>query len=311
MKSFISLLFAQAPVENAEETIHSVEDAVEAAKHWYHDYLNWDVVSAFLGEWGMRIVAAALIFFIGKFLAKFFAKRVLGRSLQKMHMEATIADFLTSVLEWIILIFAIITAAGALKIPMTSFIAILGAAGLAVGLAFKNSMENFATGIMIITMKPFQAGDFIEAAGVSGTVKKIKIFHTILATPDNRRVTIPNGTIYAANIVNYSVNPTRRVDMTVSVSYNDDLKTAQSIIAKILDADPRVLKDPAPKIGVSDLADHGITIIVRPWVNKDDYWNVKFDVLEKMKCELEAAGLSIPFHQLDLHVIDLPKQEKN
>ncbi len=302
--SLVSAILAQTEPENT-----SVETLINNVDKWHQNF-DWNIVVDLCLKWGGRIAGALIIFFVGKYLAKLIAKKLLSSALKKMHMEATIADFLTSVVEWLIMIFAIIAAADTIGVPMTSFMAILGAAGLAVGLAFKNSMENFATGIMIITMKPFQAGDFIEVGSISGTVKKIKIFHTILNTTDNRKITVPNGTIYAGSIVNYSANPTRRVDMTVSVSYSDDLKAAKELIAEILAADSRVLKEPAPKIGVSELGDHGITIIVRPWVKSEDYWPVKFDALEAMKTQLEAAGMSIPFHQLDVRVVDMPREKR-
>jgi small conductance mechanosensitive channel len=186
-------------------------------------------------------------------------------------------------------------------VETTSIVAIVGAAGLAVGLALKDSLGNFAAGVMLIIFRPFKAGDYVEAGGAAGTVQEVRIFNSILVTPDNKVVTVPNGAIMAGNIINYSELPTRRVDMVVGVGYGSDLATVKQVISTILDADKRVLQDPAPTIAVSELADSSVNLIVRPWVKSADYWAVMWDTTEAIKTRFDAEGIEIPFPQVVMH----------
>jgi len=189
-----------------------------------------------------------------------------------------------------------------LGVDTTSLIALLGAAGLAVGLALQGSLQNFAAGIMLIIFRPFKAGDFVDAGGTSGTVEAIKIFNTILKTPDNREVIIPNGAIYGGTITNFSARSTRRIDMVFGIGYDDDIRKAKDVIKGILESDDRILKDPEFLIAVGELAAHSINFNVRPWVNSGDYWPVKFDLNERIKLAFDENGISIPYPQMDVHM---------
>jgi small conductance mechanosensitive channel len=226
--------------------------------------------------------------------------------MDKAKVDPTLSKFVKNLTYSLLLVFVVIAALGRLGVQTGSFIAIIGAAGLAVGLALQGSLSNFAAGVLMIIFKPFRVGDFIEAGGAMGTVKEIQIFNTILNTPDNKRVIVPNAQVTGGNIVNYSVNGTRRVDLVVGVSYDDDLKKAGQVIESVLKADNRVLADPAYTVAVSELADSSVNFVVRPWVNGSDYWDVYFDLTEKIKVSLEENGLSIPFPQRDVHMISAP-----
>lgn len=259
------------------------------------EYL-WTVISLHT----VNIVVAIFIFIVGKWLARKITNVILD-IFQKKGADITIINFSRNIIYYVLILVVIFTALDQVGIDTTSMIAVLGAAGLAVGLALKDSLSNFASGIMIIIFKPFVVGDYIEAGGVGGTVKYVNIFNTILFTPDNKKIVIPNGNITNDNIVNYSANPTRRVDMVFGVGYGDDLKKTKELLTKIITEDPRVLADPAPVVGLSELGDSSVNFVVRPWVNKDDYWAFKFDINQKIKEEFDEAGISIPFPQRDVH----------
>jgi small conductance mechanosensitive channel len=216
-------------------------------------------------------------------------------------------SFVASITKTILLLFVAIAALNKLGIDTTSLIALLGAAGLAVGLALQNSLQNFAAGVMLIVFRPFKAGDFVELAGVAGVVENIGIFSSVLRTGDNRELIIPNGAIYGGIITNYSARSTRRVDMVFGVAYDDDLKAAKELLRSIILADDRVLSDPEPVVAVSELADSSVNFIVRPWVKSADYWPVLWDTTEKVKLEFDAQGLSIPYPQMDIH---MPEKSK-
>ena len=202
-----------------------------------------------------------------------------------------------------LLVMVALAAVQQLGVEATSFFAILGAAGLAIGLALKDSLSNFSSGVMLVFFKPFKAGDFVEAGGVSGSVDSIRIFNTVLKTPDNRLITVPNSQVYGGTITNYSALDTRRIDLVFGVSYDDNVVRAKEIIKSVLDADERILKDPAPTIMMLELADSSVNFAVRPWVATPDYWAVRGDVLEGVKKALEDNGLSIPYPQRDVHLI--------
>ena len=201
----------------------------------------------------------------------------------------------------------IIAAVGKLGVPIIQFAVVLGAAGLAIGLALQGSLANFASGVLMLIFKPFKVGDFVEVAGAKGTVAEIQIFNTVVTSPDNVKIIVPNAQVTGGNILNYSVNGTRRVDLIVGISYEDDLKKAQQVIERVLAGDDRVLKDPAPTVAVSELADSSVNFVVRPWVKAADYWDVYFDMTAKVKLSLDQNGISIPYPQRDVHMISSDK----
>ncbi|VAX36959.1 Potassium efflux system KefA protein / Small-conductance mechanosensitive channel [hydrothermal vent metagenome] len=251
----------------------------------------------------LNLVAAIVIYMIGKWLAGVIAN-LIGKLMKKGNVDEALTKFATSIIRVIILLFAIIAAVGKLGVQTTSFIAIIGAAGLAIGMALQGTLANFAAGVMIILFKPFKIGDFIEGGGIMGTVKEIRIFNTILATPDNRKIILPNAKVSGDTITNFSDIGERRIDLVFGVSYNDDLKKAKDILQKVVAADSRILKNPAVTIAVSELGDSCVSIVCRPWVKPADYWGVNFDLLEKGKVALEAGGCSIPYPQRDVHLFN-------
>jgi len=253
-----------------------------------------------LVHYAQNIVAALLIFFIGKWIAGRIAGLVKTGAAKRI--DGTVANFIGNLLHIVLVAFVVIAALDELGVETTSLVAILGAAGLAVGLALKDSLGNFAAGVMLILFRPFKVGDYVEAGGAAGSIKEIRIFATVMNTPDNKIITVPNGSIMGGNIVNYSEMPTRRVDMVVGAGYGSDLGKVKSVLQSILDADERILKDPAPVIAVSELADSSINLLVRPWVNSADYWAVKWDTTETVKKRFDEEGIEIPFPQMDVHL---------
>ena len=253
-----------------------------------------------LMPYAWNIIAALVIFIVGKWVVSKLAHWV-NRMLDK-RVDATVSKFLGNIVHIILFAFVIIAALDQLGVETTSLVAILGAAGLAVGLALKDSLGNFAAGVMIILFKPFRVGHYVEVAGIGGTVKEIKIHATILGSPDNKVITVPNGAIMADNIINYSEMATRRVDMVFGVSYDADLSVVKNILQEILAADERVLKDPAPNIVVGELADSSVNFLCRPWVNSADYWPVLWSTTETVKRRFDEAGIGIPFPQMDVHL---------
>jgi len=259
-------------------------------------------IYAYIAAYGLKIVGAVLIFVVGRWIAQLLSNLV-TKALTKAKLDETLTKFIQNLCYIILLVFVVIAALSCLGIQTASFIAIVGAAGLAVGLALQGSLANFASGVLMLVFKPFKVGDFVEMAGAKGTVKEIQIFNTVLASPDNVRVIIPNAHATGGNILNYSVNGTRRVDLTVGVSYEDDLKKAQQAIEQILVSDDRILKEPAPTVAVSELGNSSVTFVVRPWVKSENYWDVYFDITAKIKHGLDENGISIPYPQLDVHMI--------
>jgi len=213
-----------------------------------------------------------------------------------------LVDFLGTVVYTLIFIAAIIAAVDSLGVPATSFMAILGAAGLAIGLALKDSLSNFASGVMLVLFRPFTKGDFVDAGGILGTVDKIDLVSTVLTTPDNKQIIVPNALMYTSAITNYTAHDTRRVDMVIGVGYGDDLKLAAKVLNKVCSENPKVLAEPATKIFINNLGESSVDFVVRPWVKSEDYWGVLAEVLETSKVELEAAGCNIPFPQRDVHL---------
>ncbi|MDP8298523.1 MAG: mechanosensitive ion channel [Candidatus Tantalella remota] len=260
----------------------------------------------YIATYGLNVLAAALIFFIGRWLAGVVAN-LLEKMMNKTNLDATLATFVKNIAYVALLIFVFIAALGKLGVQTTSFIAVIGAAGLAVGLALQGSLANFAAGVLLIMFKPFKTGDFIEGAGTMGTVKEVHIFNTIISTPDNKKVIIPNAKITNDNITNFSAIDQRRIDLVFGISYDDDIRKAKEVLLGIISSDDRVLKDPEPVVAVSELGDSSVNMVCRPWVKPENYWAVRFDTLEKGKIELEAAGITIPFPQSDVHLFEKEK----
>lgn len=265
----------------------------------------WDTMRSFLTANGLQmminIATAAAIFFIGRWIAKILSD-LLEKGLHHARMDATLGKFIRNLAYFAMLIFVAIAALGRLGVPTASFVAAVGAAGLAVGLALQGSLSNFAAGVLLIIFKPFKVGDFVEIAGAKGTVQEIQIFNTVLHSLDNVQIVIPNAQVTGGNILNYTANEKRRVDLVIGVSYGDDLSKVKRVILSVLLADSRVLRSPEPMVAVLELAESSVNIAARPWIKSGDYWPVYFDLTEKIKVELEANGITIPFPQRDIHV---------
>ncbi|ATX80754.1 small conductance mechanosensitive channel [Mariprofundus aestuarium] len=260
-----------------------------------------ELISIYVVPWAINIVMALAIFVIGRWVARILLN-VVDKMLNKADMDPILINFVHSILNALLLLVIIIASLDQLGVDTTSFIALIGAAGLAVGLALQGSLQNFAAGVLLIVFRPFRVGDFVEAAGTSGVVEVIGIFTTTMKTGDNREIIVPNGAIYNGTITNYSARETRRVDMVFGIGYDDDIRKAKELLQSILDADDRVLKEPAPLIAVAELADSSVNFNVRPWVKSADYWGVMFDVTEKVKLTFDDNGISIPYPQMDLHI---------
>ena len=249
----------------------------------------------------INLVIAALIFLVGKWIAR-MVQNALEKLLRLRKVDEVLVDFLGNITYALVIIVAVVAAFDQLGIPATSFMAIIGAAGLAIGLALKDSLSNFASGVMLVLFRPFTKGDFIDAGGVTGTVDEIRLVSTTLTTPDNKLITVPNAMMYTSAITNFSAKDTRRVDMVIGVGYNDDLKVAAAVLNRICSEHPKVLKDPGTNIFINNLGDSSVDFVVRPWAKSEDYWGVLADILETAKVELEAAGCNIPYPQTDVHL---------
>jgi len=262
---------------------------------------GYEILNSYFIPWGINILVA-----LGALAAGRIASRILlsltERILLRAKMEGILVEFSLSILNALLWVVVVVAALDQLGFDTTSLIAILGAAGLAVGLALKDSLQNFAAGVMLIVFRPFKAGDYIEAGGTGGVVEKISIFNSIIRTPDNREITVPNGGIYGGAITNYSARDTRRIDLTFGIGYDDSMQQARDLIREVLAADERILKDPAAVVAVSELADSSVNFVVRPWVATADYWPVRFDLIEGIKTAFDEGGISIPFPQRDVHI---------
>ncbi len=252
-------------------------------------------------DFGISIVTALAIFYIGRLVVRLMM-RGLNRAMQAQQVDKTLQTFVTNLVSMVLLMFVIIAAISALGIQTASFIAVLGAAGLAVGLALQGSLSNFASGVLIVMFKPYKVGDWVEAAGISGSVEEVQILTTVLKTGDNKRVIVPNAQIMNSIITNYSANDTRRIDMVVGVSYDDDLDKVRNTLEDLVAAEDRILDDPACTIAVSELADSSVNFVVRPWVQTSDYSGVKFDLTEAIKKRFDTEGISFPYPQQDVHL---------
>ncbi|MBN2316645.1 MAG: mechanosensitive ion channel [Sedimentisphaerales bacterium] len=267
--------------------------------------MDWETIlqtiTAFLAKYWLQVVAAIIIFVVGRWLAKLISK-LIAKAMKRAKVDATLTNFVENLSYIAMLVFVIIAAMNKLGVDTASFAVVVGAAGLAIGFALQGSLANFAAGVMLIIFKPFKVGDFVELAGQKGTVKEIQIFNTILNSPDNVRIVVPNGQVTSSNIMNYTVNGTRRVDLVVGVSYNDDLKKAKKVIEEVLAGENRILAEPATTVAVSELADSSVNIVVRPWVKTADYWDVYFNITEGVKIALDKNGITIPYPQMDVHM---------
>lgn len=252
-------------------------------------------------DMAIKFVVALLILLIGKVIAKLISKGV-SKLLTHKNVDDTVISFVSRLTYGIVVIIAFIASISHLGFNTSSLVAIVGAAGLAIGLALQGSLSNFASGILLISFKPFKSGDFVEVAGTAGVVEEIQIFSTQLRTGDNKTVIIPNGSITSGTITNYSKKPIRRIDLVIGVSYDADLAQTKEILAKVTSDHDLVLKDKETTIGVSELADNSVNFVVRPWVKTENYWPVYFDLLETIKNELDNAGIEIPYPQLSVHV---------
>ena len=250
---------------------------------------------------GSKILLAIVVFLVGRWIVRRLNK-LLAKILEKRHVEASLSTFVKSLVNITLTLLLIIVVIGALGIETSSFIALFASAGVAIGMALSGTLQNFAGGVMILLFKPFKVGDTIEAQGQSGTVREIQIFNTILATPDNKIIIIPNGGLSTGLMKNYSREATRRVDWEFGIAYGDDYTKAKAVIARLLDADGRVLKDPAYFIALTSLGESSVNIVVRAWVNAGDYWGVYFDMNEKVYKTFAEENLNIPFPQLDVHL---------
>ncbi|MDH3634196.1 MAG: mechanosensitive ion channel [Gammaproteobacteria bacterium] len=260
---------------------------------------TWISENAF--DWGIKIGIAIAIFIVGKIVARILSNLV-KKAMSRAGTDAILVGFIGNITYAILLIAVVLAAIDSLGVNVTSLMAIVAAAGLAVGLALKDSLGNFAAGVMIIIFRPFKIGDFITAGGAAGVVDEIGLFATMMHTGDNQRLIVPNSSIIGGNIVNTSALPTRRIDLVFGIGYDDNIGQARDIIMAVMEADERILKDPAPAVAVGELADSSVNLNVRPWVESGDYWPVRADLLEGIKVKFDEAGISIPYPQQDVYM---------
>lgn len=279
-------------------TTESTASSVTAEKIQEYLEVGMDLVIQYAGQ----IVLGLIIFIIGRWIAKSISS-IAKKGFKKSDMDETLIGFLGTIIYSLLMVMVVIVALGVVGIQTTSFVAVLGAAGLAVGLALQGSLSNFASGVMIIIFKPFKVGDFVSAGGEAGIVEGISLFTTNMRTPDNKEVIVPNSAITSGSITNFTARDTRRMDLVFGVGYGDDIKKVKEVIWEVLNADDRILKDPAPGVGVLELADSSVNFAVRPWVKTSEYWDVFFDLNETMKQRFDAEGISIPFPQRDVHLM--------
>lgn len=272
-----------------------MENQLQAGGQYAETLINLFVI------WGPKLVGAVLALIIGLYLSNMITGS-LDKMMTKKELDPSLRPFLKSLVGTLLKVLVVVSVLGMVGIQMTSFIAILGAAGLAIGMALSGTLQNFAGGVMILTFKPFKVGDYIDAQGHAGTVNAIHIFNTILKTPDNKTIIIPNGGLSTSSMVNYSTEPTRRVDWTFGIAYGDDIDKAKEVLSGLLAADERVLKEPAFFVELGELADSSVNFTVRAWVNSADYWGLHFHMLHSVYRKFAEAGLNIPFPQMDVHL---------
>lgn len=260
-----------------------------------------DYVNLYIIPWGVNLAIALAIFILGRWVARVISNTI-KRLMKKGNADEILATFVGNILYFALLVIVIIAALDQLGVNTSSILAIFAAAGLAVGLALKDSLSNFAAGVMLVMFKPFKAGDLIEAAGSTGVVEQLRIFSTVMRTGDNREITVPNSQIFGGTIVNFSARDTRRIDMAFGIGYEDNIKQAKTLIEEAMSEDERILNDPKPAILLMEFADSSVNFAVRPWVNSGDYWVVRSDLMERVKEKFDANGISIPYPQQDLHL---------
>lgn len=276
-------------------------DSTQPSEEILFGYTQGEIIDVAV-DIGINLLIAIVVLIVGFRLAKFFSKMV-KNLLEKRGSDKGLISFMGSLVNGLIKVLTVITVFSQVGIEMTSFIAILGAAGLAIGMAFSGTLSNFAGGVIILLLKPFKVGDYIEAQGESGTVTEIQIFHTILLTPDNKTIILPNGPVATGNVTNYSTQDTRRVDFSFGFGYGEDLKLAKETVLEIVKSHPAVMQDPEPFVKLGSLGDSSVNLTVRIWSKKEDYWDIHFYVNEKVYETFDKVeGLSIPFPQMDVHV---------
>ena len=258
-------------------------------------------MQSLLIDFSIKIAIALLIFVIGRWIAKWLTGLV-GKVMGRANMDEMLINFVSNLVYTVLLLVVVMASLDQLGVETTSLLAVFGAAGLAIGLALKDSLSNFSSGVMIILFRPFKVGDFVEAGGATGVVEEVRMFATIFRTGDNREVIVPNGQIYGGTITNYSAKPTRRIDLVFGIGYDDDIAKAKQIINDIMKQDDRILSDPEPAVAMAELADSSVNFNVRPWVKSGDYWPVRADLLEKVKLAFDAEGISIPYPQQDVYM---------
>ncbi len=285
------------------DTVNEVSKTLDATNTAVSKYT--DMAITYASEYGLKIVAAILIFMIGKWAVK-KVTAISKIAMQKANVDKTLVEFAESLIYFILLMVVILASLNSLGINTTSFVAIFGAAGLAIGLALQGSLANVGAAVLIIIFRPFKVGDFVEAGGATGTVEDVNLFSTIIAPLDNRTVIVPNAAIVGGNITNYSMKPQRRVDHVFGIGYDDDLKLAKEVLMAIMTNDSRVMQDPAPFVAVSELGDNSVNFTTRAWVDTADYWDVYFEMIEKVKLTFDEKGISFPYPQMDVH-LDKPE----
>ncbi len=278
-----------------------MEKNVENVTNTISSYIPENIVEI-LGGYAFSLIMALVIFLVGKWLARKITNLLVAVLRKVKGMDETLIKFLENIVYYILMIVVILTALSELGVETTSFLAILGAAGLAIGLALKDSLGNFASGVMIILFKPFKVGDVVNAAGVTGSVSEVGIFNSVFITPDNQKIIIPNGAITSGSIININAHSTRRVDLVVGIGYDDDIKKAKEVLNDIVSSNEKVLVDRGITVAVSELADSSVNFVVRAWVNTPDYWDVKFGLTETVKLRFDEENISIPYPQQDLHL---------
>jgi small conductance mechanosensitive channel len=254
-----------------------------------------------VSTWGLQLAGALAVLIIGRFLCG-IARKSVRRAMESRRVDPSLIPFASNLVYFVLLAAVLIAVLGLFGIETTSLVAVLGTAGLAIGLALQGTLGNFSSGVMLLLFRPFHVGDFIDAAGVAGTVVEIGVFSTIMNTPDNVKIIVPNSGIFGATIKNFSANDTRRNDIVLGISYDDDISNAIAVVNAVLSKDSRVLSDPEPVVAASELADSSVNLVVRPWCRKEDYWGLRYDLTRKLKEELEQAGCSIPYPQHDVHI---------
>jgi small conductance mechanosensitive channel len=288
--------------ETTDQTVAAADTAQGAAFLSPEQLNEWgNQAIEFAATYGLKILLAITLFVIGRVVARAICG-LAKKGFEKSNMDPTLIGFIGNILYALLLSAVVIAVLDVVGIQTTSLVAIIGAAGLAVGLALQGSLSNFASGVLLILFRPFKQGNFIKAGGEAGIVEEVTIFTTVLKTPDNKIIIVPNSAITGGSITNFSAKDTRRIDFVFGVAYSDDIKKVKEVIWDVINADERILKDPAPTVGVLELADSSVNFAVRPWVNAADYWDVFFDLNEKMKLRFDEEGISIPFPQHDVHL---------